>query len=820
MAALEVSPPVQRVLLRSISLQAKERPASASDLGRELESALNAGVGEESAELANGTGDRAGVRYIDSTTRMPGPMPRQEDVSDVSARPRWLRLSPPTIQNVAIELPRDFERLYDLAYNLWWSWTPQARELFSTIDSAKWALYREPVQLLINVDPGRWLPLLDNEAFWARYQAVLNEFDDYLLAPHETWFSRHFKDARGETIAYFSMEYGLHQSLAIYSGGLGVLSGDHCKAASDLGVPLVAVGLLYRNGYFQQNIDADGRQQHTYPELDFNRLPVRPIASPTGKETTITVRLPGRGVKAKLWLAQVGRVPLILLDTDLPENDPADRPISSQLYVSGRELRLLQETLLGIGGVKALRAVGIEPGVWHLNEAHSVFLQLERLREMVQGDGLDLETARQRIRANALFTTHTPVAAGNERFDRSLIDKYFRAWCGETGLPLADLLELGRAHDGDSDFNLTALAIRITSWTNSVSRLNAEVTSRMWEHLFPDREAGQPPIHAVTNGVHAGTWLGQECQELLRLHLSSNWRTMLLSEDGWDKVLAIPDGDLWTTHRVQKERLGRFTRSRLREQAARHGAPPDELRAIGALFDPRALTIGFAHRFATYKRAKLIFTDEARLRSLLADEDRPVQVIFAGKAHPADRPGQQLIQHIFELSRSDGFAGKVFFLENYDIRMGRMLVQGVDLWLNTPRRPLEASGTSGQKVAMNGGLNFSVADDWWPEGWNGDNGWVIGSEETPDDEASQDDEDVRSLYETLESVIVPLFYERDQRDLPRRWIAMMKASMASLTPRFSASRMVRDYAENAYLPAAARGQFEPSKMKLPPGVAQ
>ncbi len=709
----------------------------------------------------------------------------------------------PTFHVTEIELPREFEQLYELAYNLWWTWTPQAKELFSAIDSAKWALYRNPVQLLINIDPRRWYPLLDNEAFRTLYQAVMRKFEDYMHPGDGTWFAQHHGGASDRMIAYFSMEYGIHQSLAIYSGGLGVLSGDHCKAASDLGVPLVAVGLLYRGGYFQQTIDADGLQQHTYPEYDFTRLPLRPIMSATGREAEVKVRLPGRDVRARLWLAQVGRVPIILLDTDVPDNHPADRPISNQLYVSGREMRLLQEIFLGIGGVKALRAVGIEPAVWHINEGHSVFLQIERLREAVREKGLDLDSARAQIRSDAVFTTHTPVEAGNERFAPNLIEKYLGPWCEETGLTMAELQDLGRAHDGDGEFNLTALAIRTTSWTNGVSKLNAEVTGRMWQHLFPKREDDSSPIHAVTNGVHAGTWLGQETQELLRRHLGPDWKRMLLSTEGWDKVLGIPDIDLWRTHGAQKERLGRFTRSRLREQHARHGASPDELRTIDALFDPSALTIGFARRFATYKRAKLVFSDEARLRRLLDGEERPVQMIFAGKAHPADRPGQELIQHIFELSHG-AFAGKVFFLENYDIRMGRMLVQGVDLWLNTPRRPLEASGTSGQKVAMNGGLNFSIADGWWPEGWDGKNGWVIGSEESSGDEDHQDAEDVASLYSLLELEIVPLFYDRDADDLPRGWVEMMKASIASLTARFSASRMVRDYVEDAYLPAAGR----------------
>ncbi len=713
---------------------------------------------------------------------------------------RHIRPTIPTFHVTEIELPREFEQLYELAYNLWWTWNPQAGELFSAIDSAKWALYRNPVQLLINVDPKRWYPLLDNEAFRSRYLSVMREFEDYLRPTRSTWFASRYGEAKGETIAYFSMEYGIHQSLAIYSGGLGVLSGDHCKAASDLGLPLVAVGLLYKRGYFQQTIDADGFQQHTYPHHDFTRLPLRPIASATGREAQVSVRLPGRDVKAKLWLAQVGRVPLVLLDTDVPDNHPADRPITNQLYVNGREMRLLQEILLGVGGVKALRSLDLAPTVWHLNEGHSVFLQLERWREMGREQGLDPASARQRLRDDAVFTTHTPVEAGNERFDMALIEKYFRSWCEETELPLAELKALGRAHEGDREFNLTALAIRTSRWTNGVSKLNAEVTGRMWRHLFPDHESAASPIRPITNGVHTGTWLGQETQELLGRHLSPKWPSMLLATDGWDKVRAIPDAELWAAHHAQKERLGRFTRSRLRDLHARHGASPDELRAIDALFDPRALTLGFARRFATYKRARLVFADEARLRALLADDDRPVQMIFAGKAHPADRPGQELIQHIFELSRSAGFTGKVFFLENYDIRMGRMLVQGVDLWLNTPRRPLEASGTSGQKVAMNGGLNFSIADGWWPEGFNGDNGWVIGSEESMSDEARQDAADAESLYEILESEIVPLYYERDGDDLPRRWIAMMKASIASLTPRFSARRMVRDYAEQAYLP--------------------
>lgn len=725
--------------------------------------------------------------------------------------PRSHRLAIPTQHIAEIELPREFEHLYELAYNLWWTWTPEARELFAMVDIAKWAHYRNPVQLLINVDPKHWYSLLENEAFLDRYRQVTERFQDYLQAGdgqgEGTWFHQQHGDMGDSPIAYFSMEYGLHQSLAIYSGGLGVLSGDHCKAASDLGLPFVAVGLLYKHGYFQQTLDAEGQQQHTYPEYDFSRLPLRPVCTKTGRLLQLTLPFPGREVHARVWLAQVGRIPLLLLDTDIPENHPADRPITNQLYVSGREMRLVQEILLGMGGVKALRALGIDPKVWHLNEGHSAFMQLERLEELTSS-GSSADEALQQITANSVFTTHTPVPAGNEQFDPQLIRKYFAAWCETTGVDMETLLGMGRAHDGDHVFNLTALAIRMASWVNGVSKLNAEVTSGMWKHLFEGRAGfdAEQPIRAITNGVHARTWLGQEMQALLRRRLDEDWESMLLDAKGWEGVHEISDKELWHAHGTQKERLGRFSRSRLREQFARFGASPDELRAVDAIFNPEALTIGFARRFATYKRASLVFSDLERLERLLCSTDRPVQMIFAGKAHPADRPGQELIQRIYEMSRSDKFGGRVIFLENYDMRMGRMLVQGVDVWLNTPRRPMEASGTSGQKVAMNGSLNFSISDGWWPEGWNGDNGWVIGTEKHYDDEGQQDADDVESLYETLETVIVPTFYDRDDEGLPRRWIRLMKEATSTLTHQFSASRMVRDYVEEGYLPALERGR--------------
>ncbi len=704
-----------------------------------------------------------------------------------------------TLHVADIELPRELEALYELAYNLWWTWSPEARALFASIDNSSWDLYRNPVQLLINIEPRHWYHLLDNEEFLARFHAVTQDLKRYMNQRQTYWFTRQHGDFAGH-IAYFSMEYGLHQSLAIYSGGLGILSGDHLKSASDLGLPFIAFGLLYRHGYFQQTIDAEGVQQHFYPEYDFTRLPLRPVAGATGRELLVSIPFPDREVRAKLWLAQVGRVPLLLLDTDVPENDPADRPITNILYVRGREMRLAQEIVLGMGGVRALRALGIEPAVWHLNEGHSVFLQLERLRAEL-ASGSSLEQARARIAQNSVFTTHTPVPAGNEQFESGLIEKYFRGFCQEVGLPMEELQRWGRAQEGDADFNLTALAIRTSAKLNGVSRLNAEVANGMWRHLLQD---GQPErtICAITNGVHTPSWIGQDIRRLLQRHLGPRWEEMLLKAAGWEQIEAISDDELWSAHQAQKERLARFTRTRLREQLARHGEAPDALRAISQLFDPAVLTLGFARRFATYKRANLIFADLDRLLALVKNVERPIQIVFAGKAHPADRAGQELIQSIFALSRSENLRGRVFFLENYDMRMGRMLVQGVDVWLNTPRRPLEASGTSGQKAALNGVLNCSILDGWWPEGWNGDNGWAFGAAETAADEASQDRADVQAFYELLANEIVPAYYERDEHGLPVRWLRKMKASMATLTWRFSTSRMVKDYTEMTYLPAA------------------
>ncbi|HLF56470.1 MAG TPA: alpha-glucan family phosphorylase, partial [Thermoanaerobaculia bacterium] len=552
---------------------------------------------------------------------------------------------------------------------------------------------------------------------------------------------------------------------------------------------------------FRQTIDSQGRQQHQFPEADFGRLPLRPAAGHTGREVIVPVPVGTREVAVQVWVAEVGRVPLLLLDTDIRQNDSADRPITSALYTPGREMRLLQEIVLGVGGVRALAELGIEPRVWHMNEGHSALLQFERLRPQLSA-GRALEEVVPELRRTSVFTTHTPVPAGNESFDQTLARKYFDSWCGECGIDAQRWLALGNADHGESNqpFNLTALALRSSARINGVSKLNAEVAGRMWNHLLPPEVPAEERITAITNGVHPATWLGVELQDLFARWFGERWPNVVGSETGRIAVLDASDEDLWGAHRAQKLRLARFLRSRLRDQFARHGSAPDELRRIEQMFDPEALTIGFARRFATYKRAGLLFTDLHRLRQLTGNPERPVQVLLAGKAHPADKDGQELIQHLFHLSQEEKLKGRVFFVEDYDMRVGRMMVEGVDVWLNTPRRPLEASGTSGMKAGMNGALNCSIADGWWPEGFDGSNGWVIAGKECGSDEACQDREDALALYHLLEERVVPTFYERDEKGLPRKWIAMMKESIATITPRFSSDRMARDYSERAYLP--------------------
>jgi glycogen phosphorylase len=713
------------------------------------------------------------------------------------------RVIVPTIPGASFRLPPQLEGLRALAYNLYWAWHPRTRVIWSRIDRQVWTRHRNPVPVLAG--PVDWTRLLDDTSFMAEVREVLREFDRYMENGSDRWFLRHHADELPGPVAYFCAEYGLYESLGIYSGGLGVLAGDHMKTTSDMSLPFVGVGLMYRRGYFHQTIDADGHQEHAYPDYDLSRLPVGRVQGRDGEPLIVSVALPDRDLHIAVWAVQVGRTPVLLLDSDIPENGEADRPITHILYVRGREMRLHQELVLGVGGVRVLRALGIEPAVWHLNEGHSAFLLAERAREFVAA-GDDLDTAWGRVSRDSVFTIHTPVSAGNERFAVDLVrrvagpllDGDGRPQTG--GVPIDRILEIGLGPEGDrSEFDMTGFSLRLTNDANAVSMLHAETADATWSGIAPHR------IRGVTNGIHVPSWMGNAMGETLQRELDADLDDLDEETDVgpfWTKLADVPTEDLWETHQREKLELAIFARRRLRSQFARHGESPTVLDAVESALDPDILTIGFARRFATYKRAGLIFSDLDRLARMLWHEDRPVQVVFAGKAHPADRPGQQVIQEIFGRSRSERLRGRVFILEDYDIRIARYLVAGVDVWLNTPRRPLEASGTSGMKAAMNGAVNVSVLDGWWDEGWVGDNGWAIGGRETNPDEGAQDWSDAQDLYRIFEEEIVPRYYDRDEHGLPTAWVETMRRSMASALWRFSTTRMLHDYVEKMYLPAA------------------
>jgi len=615
----------------------------------------------------------------------------------------------------------------------------------------------------------------------------------------------HAATLRSRPVAYFSAEFGLHESLPIYSGGLGVLAGDHMKSASDMALPAIGVGLLYRKGYFRQSIDADGHQEHDYPDYDLSRLPLGRVQDASGLPLTVTLELPGRDLSVAVWVAQVGRVPVLLLDTDLPENADSDRPITNILYVRGREMRLHQELVLGIGGVRAIRALGLSPAVWHLNEGHSAFLLAERAREHVVA-GVLLDDAWADVKRNSVFTIHTPVSAGNERFDAELVRRVAGDLLDSGGVPVDDVLALGLGVDEDAtQFDMTAFSLRLTNGANAVSHLHAHTANSTWSPVI------DKPILGITNGIHGPTWIGSPIAELLE-DLGADLDDLDASTEGgrfWERLERLPARELWTAHLRQKRELAHFARSRLRSQFARHGEAPTILAELENALDPDVLTVGFARRFATYKRAGLLFSDIDRLARMLRDEERPIQIVFAGKAHPADRPGQRVIQEIFQRSRTPLLRGRVYILEDYDMQVARFLVQGVDVWLNNPRRPLEASGTSGMKAAQNGVPNVSVLDGWWDEGFDQDNGWAIGDRQMDPDEAAQDWKDAQDLYRILEEEIVPAYYERDGQGMPRRWVTVMRRAMATALWPFSSTRMLHEYTEQLYLPAAGVPIVEP-----------
>ena len=702
----------------------------------------------------------------------------------------------PSVPAASFALPPRLEGLRRLAYNLYWSWHPGTRNLWSLIDRTAWTRYRNPIPVISG--PTEWSRLLDDEKFLAEYHDVLGAFDAYMGDVSGHWFQRRYGDALSGPIAYFCAEYGFHESLGIYSGGLGVLAGDHMKSASDMALPLVGVGLLYRKGYFRQSIDADGHQEHNYPDYDLSRLPLSRVQDESGLPLTVTVELPNRDLSIAVWLAQVGRVPVLLLDTDVAENHDYDRPITNILYVRGREMRLHQEIVLGIGGVRALRALGLKPAAWHLNEGHSALLLAERAREFVAA-GLPLDQAWDMVRKDSVFTIHTPVSAGNERFDGDLLRRVAGPLLDSGGVSVDRMLQLGLGVDHDpAQFDMTAFSLRLTSGSNAVSKLHGQTANGTWQGVI------ERPILGLTNGIHGPSWIGSPIVELLE-DLGADLDELDASTETsrfWERLERIPSRELWAAHLRQKRELALFVRGRLRSQFARHGEAPAVLAELETALDPDILTIGFARRFATYKRAELLFTDVDRLARMLWDEHRPVNVVFAGKAHPADRPGQKVIQDIFTRSRWPKLRGRVFILEDYDMRVGRFMVQGVDVWLNNPRRPLEASGTSGMKAAQNGVPNVSVLDGWWDEGYEHDNGWAIGGRDVNPDEPAQDWADAQALYGLLENEIVPSYYERGSDGTPKRWLGTMRRAMATALWQFSTTRMLHEYAELLYLPAA------------------
>jgi starch phosphorylase len=694
-------------------------------------------------------------------------------------------------------IPQRIVRLRELAYNLWWSWNYDAQELYRRIDPDLWEQdYHNPVDFLRDVRQRRLEEASTNTEYLRQYDHVMAKFDQYMEAK-DTWFSRTYPSIHGETIAYFSAEFGLHESLPIYSGGLGVLAGDHVKEASDIGLPFVAVGFIYPQGYFRQRLDPSGWQEAVYNKINFADIAASPALTPDGKEVVVEVELPGRTIYAKVYRVQVGRVPLFLMDTDIHPNNPQDRELSARLYGGDQEMRVAQEIVLGIGGVRALRQLGINPTVLHMNEGHSAFLVLELARELIQ-KGMTFAEACEEIRSRSVFTTHTPVPAGNDAFPLQLIEKYFWQYWPQLGLSRDEFMNVAlQQQSWGPTFAMTVLALKLSERHNGVSKLHGAVAREMWHWLYPGGSVEETPIGSITNGVHTSTWLAPEMRRLYDAYLGANWEETLDDLDLWQAIHDIPDDVLWETRRMLKRQLVEAARERLRQRHVRLGIQP----VVWPVLDEHALTIGFARRFATYKRATLLFKDIERIKAILNRPDRTLQLIFSGKAHPADDPGKHFIQQVYQISQQPGFAGKILFLEEYDMHIARKLVQGVDIWLNNPRRPNEASGTSGQKASLNGAPNLSVLDGWWPEAYNGRNGWAIGEEREYVNYDEQDWHDSQHLYYLLENEVIPKFYDRGEDGVPHAWMAFTKEAIATVAPMFSTRRMVKEYASTLYVPS-------------------
>jgi glycogen phosphorylase len=703
-------------------------------------------------------------------------------------------------------LPPELECLRALAYNLRWTWDHETVDLFTRLDRQLWeSTAHNPVLMLGTISQDRLDEAAQDDAFLAQLDRICQRNDRYLRS-ESTWYKKHGQRKNGDLIAYFSAEYGISEALPIYSGGLGILSGDHVKAASDLGLPFVAIGIAYQQGYFRQYLNPDGWQQEKYPINDFYNMPMQLVRQSNGEPLIVTVELPGRPVNIQVWKAQVGRVPLYLMDTNIPQRRREDEDITDALYHADRDVRIKQEIILGIGGTKVLKALGIEPSVFHMNEGHSAFLGLERIRNIMHEHKMSFYEAKEVALAGNLFTTHTAVPAGIDKFAPELIDKYFTDYYQTLGLSRAQFMALGRADQNDDTelFSMANLAIRLSAKTNAVSRLHADVSRELFQSNWKSVPEKEVPICYVTNGIHPASFISDDMADLYDRYLGPRWSEDSGDASLWKRVEDIPAEELWRVRWRRRERLVDFCRQRVRSQMEKRGALPSELKEYAEILSPDALTIGFARRVATYKRLTLVMKDIKRLASILQNKERPVQIIMAGKAHPEDSPAKDYIRQVINLARKEDIQARFIYIEDYDMNVARWMVQGADVWLNTPRRPLEACGTSGMKVVFNGGLNCSILDGWWDEAYNPHTGWAIGRGESYEDSDNQDELESNSIYELLEKEIAPLFYDRDKDDIPRRWIQRMKTSMIEICPQFNIHRMVRDYADKMYFPAIAR----------------
>ncbi|AKG20005.1 alpha-glucan family phosphorylase [Calothrix sp. 336/3] len=706
------------------------------------------------------------------------------------------------------KLPFPLRRLADLAYNYWWSWSGDRLSLFQTIDPQEWKRCgHNPVAILESASYERLTQLAEDPYYLGQVSALAQDFDTY-MSQQDTWVSRVAPQVSKENpIAYFCAEFGIHESLPIYSGGLGILAGDHLKSASDLGVPMVGIGLLYKQGYFRQRLNSSGWQEDYYVDNQFHQMPIELIKNDHGEPITIQLEIRQRNVKVQIWRALVGRVTLYLLDSDRHDNDPIDRWLTGHLYGGNQETRIAQEVVLGIGGVRALTALGIQPAVYHLNEGHAAFCTLEVCRQQIELTGRSFYDIETDVRNRCVFTTHTPVPAGHDVFSPDLMDSYFAHYWTQLRLSREQFLALGARRLGDpwEPFGMTVLALRMCRTSNGVSQLHGEVSRKMWTVLYPQYSEEKVPIGYITNGVHAPTWTAPLIADLYNQYLGADWKNRAIDPETWAKVDDIPNAELWYRHQILKERLIAYTRFQVKKCRESRGEGWERIQAAENLLDPKVLTIGFARRFSPYKRGYLLMSDEERALRIFGNSDRPVQIVFAGKSHPADEEGKRIIQRLMEWCKHPSLLHRVAFIEDYDIYTGQKLVQGVDVWLNNPRRPLEASGTSGQKVCFNGGINCSVLDGWWCEGYKqGVNGWAIGEDAHTSDQELQDRIDSESLYKLLEEEIVPLYYNQDEKGIPHGWVQMMKGSIKTNSPLFNTDRMIADYVSQVYVPEISR----------------